>query len=275
LRSILEIRERATGRRRIVLESERLLEAPNWSPDGASLIVNGDGRLWRVALDGPAGLEPIDTGFADACNNDHGFSPDGSRLAISHNAGGVSTIYVLPAGGGVPVQVTTRNPSYWHGWSPDGARLAYCGDRDGAFDIYTIAMEGGEELRLTRAAGHNDGPDYAPDGSIWFNSDRTGSAQIWRMEADGSRPEAVTDDGFVNWFPHPAPDGSAVLYLAYPAGVTGHPRDLDVALRLTDPDGRNPRTVVELFGGQGSINVPCWAPDASAFAFMRYRPEAR
>jgi hypothetical protein len=66
-----------------------------------------------------------------------------------------------------------------------------------------------------------------------------------------------------------------VLHLAYPGGVTGHPRDLDVALRLMEPDGRNPRTVVELFGGQGSINVPCWAPDASAFAFMRYRPVAR
>ena len=40
-----------------------------------------------------------------------------------------------------------------------------------------------------------------------------------------------------------------------------------------DPDGGNVRTLVELYGGQGTINVPCWAPDGSAFAYMRYAPE--
>lgn len=40
-----------------------------------------------------------------------------------------------------------------------------------------------------------------------------------------------------------------------------------------DPDGGNRRGVVALNGGQGSINVPCWAPDGSAFAYMRYGAE--
>ena len=30
-----------------------LLEAPNWTPDGRGLLLNGDGRLWRLGL-GPA-----------------------------------------------------------------------------------------------------------------------------------------------------------------------------------------------------------------------------
>ncbi len=272
-RSSLEVFELAGGRPRVLLRTDRLIEAPNWDPGGASLLVNGDGRLWRVALDGEAALEQVDTGFAAACNNDHGISPDGSLIAISHEAAAGSTIYLLPANGGVPAQVTRENPSYWHGWSPDGATLAYCGARGGRYDIFTIPAAGGAERRLTEQAGHNDGPDFAADGSaIWFNSDRTGRAQIWRMDPDGSRPARMTDDRFVNWFPHPSPDGSCVLYLAYPPGTTGHPRDLDVALRLMDPDGGAARTVIELFGGQGTINVPCWAPDGSAFAFVRYAP---
>jgi Tol biopolymer transport system component len=39
------------------------------------------------------------------------------------------------------------------------------------------------------------------------------------------------------------------------------------------PDGGGARRVLEMFGGQGTSNVPCWAPDGSAFAFVRYAPE--
>ncbi len=31
-----------------------------------------------------------------------------------------------------------------------------------------------------------------------------------------------------------------------------------------------PTTIVALHGGQGTINVPSWAPDGSAFAFVDY-----
>ena len=80
----------------------------------------------------------------------------------------------------------------------------------------------------------------------------------------------MTDDANANWFPHPSPDGGAVLYLAYAPGVEGHPRDHDVELRLMPASGGGARTLVALFGGQGSINVPCWAPDGRRFAFVRY-----
>ena len=47
-------------------------------------------------------------------------------------------------------------------------------------------------------------------------------------------------------------------------------RARDVALVLMDPDGGNRRIVAAFNGGQGSINVPCWAPGGTAFAFVRY-----
>ena len=51
-------------------------------------------------------------------------------------AGGRSTIYTVPAGGGTPKRITTQSPSYLHGWSPDGKHLVFTGGRNGEFDIY-------------------------------------------------------------------------------------------------------------------------------------------
>mgnify|MGYP003397026245 FL=1 len=273
MRSALCIHDLATEAETVVLETERLIEAPNWTPDGMALIVNGDGRLFRVALNEPE-LAEIDTGFATRLNNDHGISPDGRMLVISnHTVPGQSCIYTLPIGGGTPSKVTEKTPSWWHGWSPDGRTLAYVGMRSSIFDIYTIPMAGGVETRVTQGGGHHDGPDYTPDGAwIWFNSDVGGSMQLWRIRPDGTGRERMTSDERVNWFPHPSPDGRHVIYLAYEEGTTQHPRDRDVELRLMPASGGKPETLVKLFGGQGSINVPCWAPDARRFAYVRYYP---
>ena len=253
-----------------VLAHEGHIEAPNWHPDGY-LIVNGGGRLFRVDLAAPE-LVQIDTGAATDCNNDHGISPCGTLLVVSDAAQtDGSCLYTLPVGGGAPNRVTAQIPSYWHGWSPDGATLAYVGTRNGPFAVYTIGVDGGDETLLTADFDHVDGPDYTPDGTwIWFNGERDGAVDLWRIPADGGTPEQMTNDAAVNWFPHPSPDGEHVVYLAYPAGTKGHPAGLDVALRIMPARGGRSRKLVDLYGGQGTINVPSWAPDSGAFAFVRY-----
>jgi len=273
VRSSVEIHNIVTGATRIVWQTERLVEAPNFSRDGRFLIVNDDGLLYRLPLRGGRPVK-IDTGFATRCNNDHGISPDGALLAISDKVQfGKSAIYLLPSEGGPPRLATPNLPSYWHGWSPDGGTLAYCGIRDGLFDIYTIPVTGGEERRLTFGEGRNDGPDYSADGEwIYFNSSRTGRMQVWRVRPDGSEPTRITDSPYGDWFPHPSPDGRHLLVLSYDGDVFDHPRDLTVRLRLMDVDGGNPRVLFELFGGQGTMNVPNWSPDGTEFAFVRYAP---
>jgi|TARA_B110000114_G_C14760406_1_gene264620 Tol biopolymer transport system component len=127
------------------------------------------------------------------------------------------------------------------------------------------------EMLVCDGFDHVDGPDYSPDGQwIWFNGERAGRVDLWRVRLDGTDLERMTDDDLVNWFPHPSPDGEHVLFLAYPAETKGHPADLDVSLRLMPMAGGPPCDIAEVFGGQGTINVPCWAPDAKRFAFMRY-----
>jgi hypothetical protein len=273
LLSTLETVPISSKDRRVAWTTSDLIEAPNWTPDGASLIFNSKGRLHRVAV---TGGEPqlIDTGFAIRCNNDHGISPDGRTLAISDQTQGdrKSRIYTLPSTGGTPRLITEAAPSYWHGWSPDGNTLAYCAERTGEFDIYTVAVGGGPETRLTSAKGLDDGPDFTSDGQwIYFNSERSGRMQIWRMHNDGSGQEQVTRDEFNNWFPHPSPDGKWLVFLSYEADVQGHPENKDVTLRLMPLAGGEIQVLAKLFGGQGTINVPSWSPDSRKVAFVSYQ----
>ncbi len=275
MKSIVEIYGVASGEVSQVLTVEGRIEAPNWASSGDWLLVNGEGRLYRVPLAKPE-LQPVDTGPAVRCNNDHGISPDGRTLILSsHHEGAGSQIYLMRAEGGPLRKVSPEAPSWWHGISPDGRTLAYVAAREGrrVIDVYTIPTKGGHETRLTFGEGHCDGPDYSPDGTrIYYNCDRAGHAQIWVMALDGSSQRQLFKDDLVNWFPHPSPDGRHLLYLAYPPGTVGHPADLEVALVVCDLNGNNRRRVREFTGGQGTINVPCWAPDSSAFAYVRYEP---
>ncbi len=276
--SRLETLDVDTGDRRVLFETTEPIEAPNWTPDGNTMIYNSRGKLYRFPLDSKT-PSLIDTGFADRCNNDHVLSFDGLDLAISHHskdAGGASMIYTLPVGGGEPKQVTTLAPSYLHGWSPDRKFLIYTAQRNNQFDIYRIRSDGGEELRLTAAEGLDDGSEYSPDGKyIYFNSARTGTMQIWRMNSDGSDQQQLTNDQWNNWFPHVSPDGKRMVFISFSKEIAAdqHPFYQHVYLRSMSIEGGpndevQPQIVAYVYGGQGTINVPSWSPDSRHVAFV-------
>ncbi len=274
--SILETVEVSTGARSVVKEFDHVIEAPNWTRDGRYLVYNSRGRLYTYELS-TGTITPIETGFAIDCNNDHVLSPDNTQIAVSHHTheDAKSRIYILPLHGGSPALVTEKGPSYLHGWSPDGQYLAYCAERNGQYDIYTISVDGGPETQLTNLPGLDDGPEYSPSGQhIWFNSVRSGLMQIWRMEVDGSNPVHMVREDANSWFPHVSPDGNWVAYIAYDRNEVApgdHPANKHVELRLIRSNGGASRTIVKLFGGQGTMNVNSWSPDSRVLAFVSYR----
>ncbi len=275
LGSRLETLDVDSGDRSILYTTAEGIEAPNWTPDGAALIYNSRGKLFRFPL-AEKQPTPIETGMADRINNDHVLSFDGQTLGISHHAKdaqGKSVIYTLPVTGGQPRRVTDKFPSYLHGWSPDGKCLIYTGEREGDFDLYRISVNGGAETRLTTAPGLDDGSEYTPDGKyIYFNSARTGTMQIWRMKPDGSAPEQLTHDELQDWFPHVSPDGQRVVFLSFTTDVPAdqHPYYQHVYLRMMPLNGGAPKVVAYLYGGQGTINVPSWSPDSRRIAFVSH-----
>ena len=281
IESTLEVLNIHTGNREIIYREKRHFEAPNWSGDGKFFIVNSNGKLYKIYRKKGV-MEEIFTDFAQHCNNDHGISPDGKQLVISHHrqepnanrGSSTSTIYILPITGGTPRKITDKTPSYWHGWSPDGKTLVYVGEREREFDIYSISVNGGKETRLTYTDGLDDGPEYSPDGKyIYYNSYRSGHMEIWRMNADGSNPLQLTNDAYANWFPHPSPDGKYIVFLSYINDQKqSHPFGKDVKLRLMDLNTREIRNLTNVFfGGQGTINVPSWSPDSQELAFVSFK----
>lgn len=276
--SRLEVIDVHSKHRKVIHATDRAIEAPNWDPLTGSLICNSSGRLYDYPLDGGR-PEEIETGFAVSLNNDHGLSPDNSKIAISHydegeNQSG-SRIYIVPRDGGQPRPVTDSIPSYWHGWSPDGKYLVYTGERGGAFNIYRIPAAGGMETQLTDHPMLDDGSEYSPDGKyIYFNSARTGTMQIWRMKADGTDLRQITSDPYNDWFPHPSPNGKWLVFLSYPSYVDAqdHPHYKRVMLRMLPVDNlsREPEVLTFVYGGQGTINVPSWSTDSRQVAFVSY-----
>lgn len=247
--------------------------APNWSRDGKSLAFTRDGRIYTVPVSGGT-PQLLDVGDLTNCSGSHGFSPDGKWFALTCSAAGQPDhrVYIIPAAGGKP-RLLAQNISWFHSWSPDGKTILFTrGAGHGSGNIYSISVDGGPETALTTGTGLSDDPDYSPDGKyIYFNTDRWGGMQIGRMRPDGSQPEQVTFDEFRNWTPHPSPDGKSIVFISYDPSVTTHAANKDIALRIFSPEDKEIRTLVNLIGGDGSMNVPNWSPDSKSLAFVSYQ----
>lgn len=261
------------GRASVVYTTRGRFEAPNWTKDGNNLIFDQDGKMMIVPAAGGT-PKTIEVGAATKCNGSHGLSPDGHLLAITCSMPNKpeARVYVVPMSGGEPRLVTEHPDSYWHSWSPDGKTIIFTRPDHGSGNIFAIPLAGGEEKALTTGTGISDDPDYSPDGQfIYFNSDRGGTEQIWRMRPDGSQPQQMTNDDRVNWTPHNSPDGKSIVFISYEHGTTGHPVNRDISLRVLSPEDGRVRTIVDLVGGSGTMNVPSWAPDSSHLAFVSYQ----
>lgn len=262
------------GQRKVIYKKNGRFEAPNWMPDGKSLLFNMDGSLYTIPVEGGE-LQKLNTGFANRLNNDHCISFNGKMLGISNFNGEGSSVYVLPLEGGTPREITNATPSYLHGWSPNNKDLVYVAQRNGIpiYNIYKKSIKGGDEIALTnnKPGEHVDGCEYSPDGKyIYYNGSQSGTMQLWRMKPDGSEKEQLTFDEYNDWFPHISPDGKWMVFISFEPDITfnAHPSYKRVMLRLMPVDGGAPKVIATLYGGQGTINVNSWSPDSRHISFV-------
>ncbi|HUF27216.1 MAG TPA: S9 family peptidase [Gemmatimonadaceae bacterium] len=205
----------------------RLTESPSdieWSPDGRTIAFRQPvpaRSSWSIPLPtaprGAKWTEPPRIVQKLVYRRDGvGFTQDGYRH-----------IFVVPADGGTPRQVTSGD--YEHGapsWMPDGRTIVFSGLRienaEYAWresEIYAVNVESGAIRQLTDRRGPDGNPTPSPDGrSIAYTGyDSTGAtwtdSRLYVMNADGSGSRVIT--GSLDRSPQSpiwAHDGSGIYF---------------------------------------------------------------
>lgn len=171
----------------------KLLRFPDIHGDKVVFTYAGD--LWLASTSG---------GLATRLTSHPGvelfakFSPDGNWIAFTGQYDGDEQVYVIPATGGVPKQLTfypSRGPlpQRWgydnqvYGWTPDGKSVVFRSLREyfdlGDSRLYTVSVDGGlpQALPMPKSGAG----DYSPDGSEVVYSPLFRDFRTWKRYSGG------------------------------------------------------------------------------------------
>jgi hypothetical protein len=148
-------REHSFGRARLYFSPEDDHISPNWSPDGKQMLLVsnrgiplGSGAIWRAPVE-PDAMAKATLVLREETlyRTQPQWSPDGKRILYSsHRGSQYNNLYVLPADGGEPYQMTFGDWDHFDPrWSPDGERIAYISNRKGISELRILRTYGGED----------------------------------------------------------------------------------------------------------------------------------
>lgn len=96
------------------------------------------------------------------------WSPDGKEVAFISNISGRNNLWIVPATGGWPTQLTISDQRQSKPvWAPDGTWIAYTSDHDGdeQWDIFMVSPKTGDVVNLTTSPESAEvEPAWAPNG---------------------------------------------------------------------------------------------------------------
>jgi dipeptidyl aminopeptidase/acylaminoacyl peptidase len=187
-----------------------------WSPDGLSLAFTMEVKAELEPLapprKGPEGSEwsePVKVFDAVRYKRDgQGFV----ETAFRH-------VFVLPADGGTPRQVTSGDFNHYGplSWSSDGAQIFFSANRNQDWeyeavesDIYAVSVADGDLTQITDKAGGESQPALSADGSRIAYVYDSGQKVMYRnrilrvMDANGENDRALTSEldrsvGNIQW----------------------------------------------------------------------------
>ncbi|WBM75312.1 S41 family peptidase [Saprospira grandis] len=127
-----------------------LLRQPSLSPDGQELLFSYQGDIWRMKL--PEG-QPRRLTVHQAYDSKAIWSADGQQIAFQSDRDGNNNIYVMPAQGGRPKQLSYYSGNdQLLGWK-DEQTLLFASRRtyikiERSYGIYEIPVSGGQPQRI-------------------------------------------------------------------------------------------------------------------------------
>ena len=203
------------------------------------------------------------------------WSPDGKWIAFQRGDSVRFDVFVAPAAGGEPRQVTRdNNMMSGFAWLPDSTGIVYSSSRGGtmpylpALGLWLVTLRDGNVRRITSGESSYVTPDVSRSGAIVVGRMRL-QTDIWKFPVDGPPAENVRRGVRVT-----RQTGQVLT-------PTASPRDHEVAF-LSDSGGHANLWVVNTESGQlrqvtherdpsVAMGVPVWSPDGRAIAFVSSR----
>src|SRR5579864_6218388 len=253
-------------------ERIRLGNNPALSPDGSVLAFDWNGDIWTVGINGGKARRLT---AHPAKDRQPKFSPDGKQIAFISEREGTPQVFVMPAEGGTPVQLTFHTAGYeLLGWAADGKRLLISSQRDNfwrhADRFFLVSTDGkASEEMLFDDYGQNGmlSPNgkqllFNREGAPWWRKGYRGSqaSQIWLYDLEKKYFEPFpqhSDAG--NLWPMWKPDGVGLYYVSGRSGsfqLWEHPSETKGVERQ-----------ITHMPGDDSVVYPCISKDGTRIVF--------
>ena len=258
------------------------------SPDGSEIVFDLLGNIYIMPI---SGGEATVIRESLAYEIQPRFSPDGSKISFTSDAGGGDNIWVMNRDGSDARQITNENFRLLNNafWTPDGnyliARKHFTSARSlGAGEIWMYHITGGSGIQLTERPNDQQDkgqPFVSPDGRYvyysqdvypggFFQYNKDPNSQIYvinRYDREEGRVERITGGPGGAISPTISPDGTKLAFIKRVRTKSVlYIRDLDTGIERPVFDGlsRDQQEAWAIFGPYTNFN---WTPDGNHLIF--------